>query len=266
MLIGAILIGRTVFSSTDGSGGEVDVPDLIGSTMEQAQGRADNAEVKLAVGSKEPCANQEKGKICSQSPSPSEKMETGETVTAVVSTGAPKIEVPDVLEKSEDSARKALEDKGFTVNVKTAESEKTVDTVISQDPEGGSKVEKDTEVTITVAKEATVPMPDVRTRSYDAAVAQLNGLGFTNVSKQDVDSEEAAGTVIEQTGSERAVQGRPDRPEGLQGARLSPSSPSRSPSRPTSSVSGSSRRRQRSKEWASWSRSRPTRPTSRTPW
>ncbi|WP_405664472.1 Stk1 family PASTA domain-containing Ser/Thr kinase [Streptomyces sp. NBC_01166] len=199
VLIGAILIGRTVFSSTDGSGGKVDVPDLIGSTMEQAQGRADNAEVKLAVGSKEPCANQEKGKICSQSPSPSEKMETGETVTVVVSTGAPKIEVPDVLEKSEDSARKALEDKGFTVNVKTAESEKTVDTVISQDPEGGSKVEKDTEVTITVAKEATVPMPDVRTRSYDAAVAQLNGLGFTNVSKQDVDSEEAAGTVIEQT-------------------------------------------------------------------
>ncbi|MFG2587775.1 Stk1 family PASTA domain-containing Ser/Thr kinase [Streptomyces sp. NPDC048438] len=199
VLIGAILIGRTVFSSTDGSGGKVDVPDLIGSTMEQAQGRADNAEVKLAVGSKEPCANQEKGKICSQSPSPSEKMETGETVTVVVSTGAPKVEVPDVLEKSEDSARKALEDKGFTVNVKTAESEKTVDTVISQDPEGGSKVEKDTEVTITVAKEATVPMPDVRTRSYDAAVAQLNGLGFTNVSKQDVDSEEAAGTVIEQT-------------------------------------------------------------------
>ncbi|MFB4423267.1 Stk1 family PASTA domain-containing Ser/Thr kinase [Streptomyces sp. QL37] len=200
VLIGAILIGRYIFSSTDGgSGDKVDVPNLVGSTMEEAQGRADNAGVELAVGSKEPCANQEKGKICSQSPSASGTMETGGTVTVVVSTGAPKIEVPDVLEKSEDSARKALEDKGFTVNVKTEESEKTVDTVISQDPQGGSKVEKDTEVTITVAKEATVPMPDVRTRSYDAAVAQLNGLGFTNVSKQDVDSDEAAGTVIEQT-------------------------------------------------------------------
>ncbi|MFJ8861021.1 Stk1 family PASTA domain-containing Ser/Thr kinase [Streptomyces sp. NPDC102451] len=199
VLIGAILIGRYVFSSSDSGGDKVDVPNMVGSTVQQAQKLADNAEVTLKVGSKEPCETQEKDKICSQTPGSDEQMETGETVTVVVSTGAPKIEVPDVLEKSEDSARKALEDKGFTVNVKTAESEKTLNSVISQDPEGGSKVEKDTEVTITVAKEATEPMPDVRTRSYDAAVAQLNALGFRNVSKQDVDSDEAAGTVIEQS-------------------------------------------------------------------
>ncbi|MFJ8753827.1 Stk1 family PASTA domain-containing Ser/Thr kinase [Streptomyces sp. NPDC102441] len=199
VLIGAILIGRTVFSSSGGNNSTFDAPNMVGSTLAEAQKLADNADVELKVGSKEPCEKQEKDKICSQSPGPDEKMESGETVTVVVSTGAPKVEVPDVLEKSEDSARKKLEDEGFTVNVKTAESEKTVDTVISQDPEGGSKVEKDTEVTITVAKEATEPMPDVRTRSYDAAVAQLNALGFTNVSKQDVDSEEAAGTVVEQT-------------------------------------------------------------------
>ncbi|MFC8227512.1 Stk1 family PASTA domain-containing Ser/Thr kinase [Streptomyces sp. NPDC057287] len=199
VLIGAILIGRVVFSDTEGDATKFDAPNMIGSTVSEAQKLADNAEVVLAVGSREPCEDQEKGQICSQRPSPDAQMKTGETVTVVVSTGAPKVEVPDVLEKSEATARKALEDDGFTVNVKTVESEKTTDTVISQDPEGGSKVEKDTEVTITVAKEATEPMPDVRTRSYDAAVAQLNGLGFTNVSKQDVDSEEPAGTVVEQS-------------------------------------------------------------------
>ncbi|MET8443665.1 MULTISPECIES: Stk1 family PASTA domain-containing Ser/Thr kinase [Streptomyces] len=202
VLIGAILIGMTLFSSNDdGADGKVDVPNMVGSTVEQAQRLAENSEIVLKVGSKEPCEAQEKGKICSQSPGSQEQMATGETVTVVVSTGAPKVEVPDVLEKSEESARKALEDKGFTVNVKTAESEKTPDSVISQDPEGGSKVEKDTEVTITVAKKTTEPMPDVRTRPYDAAVQQLNGLGFTNVSRQDVDSEEAAGTVIDQSPS-----------------------------------------------------------------
>ncbi|MGW0782341.1 Stk1 family PASTA domain-containing Ser/Thr kinase [Streptomyces sp. NPDC002913] len=199
VLIGAILIGRSVFSSTDGGAGKVDVPNMIGSTVDEAQKLADNSEIVLKVGGKEPCEAQEKDAICSQTPGADEQMETGETVTVVVSTGAPKVEVPDVLEKSEDNARKALEDKGFTVNVKTAESEKTADTVIAQDPEGGSEVEKDSEITITVAKEATQNVPGVVGRSYADAEAQLKGVGFANVSRTDVESDQPVDTVIEQT-------------------------------------------------------------------
>ncbi|MFJ2292172.1 Stk1 family PASTA domain-containing Ser/Thr kinase [Streptomyces sp. NPDC087894] len=199
VLIGAILIGRYIFSSNDSGNGKVDVPNMVGSTVEEAQRLAENAEVTLKVGSKEPCETQEKDKICSQTPGSDTQMETGETVTVVVSTGAPKVEVPDVVDESADSARKALEDKGFTVNVKTAESDKSPDTVISQDPAGGSKAEKDTEVTITVAKEATQNVPGVVGRSFADAEAQLKGVGFANVSRTDVDSDQAAGTVIEQT-------------------------------------------------------------------
>ncbi|MEU2675423.1 Stk1 family PASTA domain-containing Ser/Thr kinase [Streptomyces sp. NPDC007107] len=199
VLIGAILIGRYIFSSNDSGNGKVDVPNMVGSTVDEAQRLAENAEVTLKVGSKEPCETQEKDKICSQTPGSDEQMETGETVTVVVSTGAPKVEVPDVVDESADSARKALEDKGFTVNVKTAESDKSPDTVISQDPEGGSKAEKDSEVTITVAKEATQNVPGVVGRSFADAEAQLKGVGFANVSRTDVDSDQAAGTVIEQT-------------------------------------------------------------------
>ncbi|WP_405630612.1 Stk1 family PASTA domain-containing Ser/Thr kinase [Streptomyces sp. NBC_01174] len=199
VLIGAILIGRYIFSSSDSGGDKVDVPNMVGSTVQEAQRLAENAEVTLKVGSKEPCETQEKDKICSQTPGSDAQMETGETVTVVVSTGAPKVEVPDVVDESADSARKALEDKGFTVNVKTAESDKSPDTVISQDPAGGSKAEKDTEVTITVAKEATQNVPGVVGRSFTDAEAQLKGVGFANVSRTDVDSDQAAGTVIEQT-------------------------------------------------------------------
>ncbi|MGP3753642.1 Stk1 family PASTA domain-containing Ser/Thr kinase [Streptomyces sp. IBSNAI001] len=199
VLIGAILIGRYVFSSSESGDGKFDVPNMVGSTVQEAQRLADNADVVLKVGSKEPCEAQEKDKICSQTPGSDEQMETGETVTVVVSTGAPKVEVPDVVDESADSARKALEDKGFTVNVKTAESDKSPDTVISQDPAGGSKAEKDTEVTITVAKEATQNVPGVVGRSFADAEAQLKGVGFANVSRTDVDSDQAAGTVIEQT-------------------------------------------------------------------
>ncbi|MBM7437885.1 Stk1 family PASTA domain-containing Ser/Thr kinase [Streptomyces sp. HB132] len=208
VLIGAILIGRAVFTDTESGDGKFDVPNMIGSTVDQAQKLADNSEVVLKVGSKEPCEAQEKGQICSQKPSEDAQMEKGETVTVVVSTGAPKVEVPDVLEKSEDSARKKLEDEGFTVKVVAVESDATPGRVTKQDPEAGSKAEKDSEVTITVAKEATQNVPGVVGRSYADAEAQLKGVGFENVSRTDVDSDQPADTVVEQTPAPNSKQSK----------------------------------------------------------
>ncbi|MFD4692080.1 Stk1 family PASTA domain-containing Ser/Thr kinase [Streptomyces sp. NPDC058463] len=198
VLIGAILIGREVFSSTDGDSGKADVPNMVGSTLADAQKLAQNSELVLKVGAKEPCETQEKDKICSQSPEGG-TLEVGGTVTVVVSTGAPKVEVPNVVEKTEETARKELEDKGFTVTVKAVESEATAGTVTKQDPEGGTKAEKESEVTITVAKEATQNVPSVVGRQFTDAEAQLKGVGFANVSRTDVDSQEPLGTVVEQT-------------------------------------------------------------------
>ncbi|MEU2901828.1 Stk1 family PASTA domain-containing Ser/Thr kinase [Streptomyces globisporus] len=198
VLIGAILIGRVIFSDNGGDD-QVKAPNLVGSTLEEAQTLASRTGVTVTKGAEEPCEQQEKGQICSQDPSADAMMDKDSTVTVVVSSGAPKVEVPNVLEKSEDGAREELEGKGFSVNVTTAESEAAEGTVIKQNPKGGQKADEESEVTITIAKKTTDPMPDVRTRQYDAAVAQLNQLGFTNVSRTDVDSDKPAGEVIEQT-------------------------------------------------------------------
>ncbi|WP_404952451.1 Stk1 family PASTA domain-containing Ser/Thr kinase [Streptomyces sp. ARC12] len=198
VLVGAILIGRVIFTPTSDDG-QIKAPNLVGSTVDQAEKLAARTDVTVKVGAEEPCEEQEKGEICSQDPAADALMDKDGTVTVVVSAGAPKVEIPNVLEKSEDGAREELERKGFTVNVTTEESEKTEGTVIEQDPKGGAKAEEGAEITITVAVQTTDPMPDVRTRQYDAAVAQLNQLGFTNVSRADVDSEKPAGEVIEQT-------------------------------------------------------------------
>ncbi|MER7696374.1 Stk1 family PASTA domain-containing Ser/Thr kinase [Streptomyces sp. NPDC096095] len=198
VLVGAVLIGRVIFSPTSDDG-RISAPNLVGSTLENAEKLAARTGVTVKVGAEEPCEDQEKGEICSQDPTSETLMDKDGTVTVVVSTGAPKTEVPNVLEKSEDGARQVLEEKGFTVNVTTAESEAGEGSVIKQDPKGGAKAEEGAEITITVAVQTTDPMPDVRTRQYDAAVAQLNQLGFTNVSRADVDSEKPAGEVVEQT-------------------------------------------------------------------
>ncbi|WP_097881996.1 Stk1 family PASTA domain-containing Ser/Thr kinase [Streptomyces sp. st140] len=198
VLIGAILIGRVIFSDNGGDD-QVKAPNLVGSTLEEAQTLASRTGVTVTKGADEPCEQQEKGQICSQDPSADAMMDKDGTVTVVVSSGAPKVEVPNVLEKSEDGAREVLEGDGFSVNVTTAESDEPEGTVIKQNPKGGQKADEESEVTITIAKKTTDPMPDVRTRQYDAAVAQLNQLGFTNVSRTDVDSDKPAGEVIEQT-------------------------------------------------------------------
>ncbi|MET8499608.1 Stk1 family PASTA domain-containing Ser/Thr kinase [Streptomyces microflavus] len=197
VLIGAILIGRVVFSDT-GDDGQVPVPNLVGSTVQEAEQLAERAGVVVKLGGEEPCEQQEKGDICSQTPKDGTMDENG-TVTVMVSSGAPKIEVPDVLEKSEDGARKALEDKGFTVNVTAVESEKAEGTVIKQKPDGGTEAEDGSEVTITVAKKEALDLPDMRTRTFAAAEQQLRGIGFTNISRTDVDSEQPKDTVVEQT-------------------------------------------------------------------
>ncbi|MFD4233878.1 Stk1 family PASTA domain-containing Ser/Thr kinase [Streptomyces sp. NPDC058542] len=207
VLIGAILIGRVIFTPTSDDG-QINAPNLVGSTVQEAEKLAARTDVTVKVGAEEPCEQQEKGEICSQDPTADALMDKDGTVTVVVSAGAPKIEVPNVLEKSEDGAREELEKKGFTVDVTTEESEKTEGTVIEQDPKGGAKAEDGAEITITVATQATLDLPDMRTRSYEAAEQQLRGIGFTNISRADVDSEKPAGEVIEQTPTGPSKQGK----------------------------------------------------------
>ncbi|WP_329400481.1 Stk1 family PASTA domain-containing Ser/Thr kinase [Streptomyces melanogenes] len=197
VLVGAILIGKAVFDGK-GDSGQVPVPQLVGETQKSAETLTANVGLKLTVSKTEPCADQPKGNVCSQSPT-SGKLKKGEAVSVVVSAGAPKVEVPDVTEKKKDNATQILQDKGFTVKTTTVESEQEEGTVVSQTPDGGKQVEKGSEVTLTIAKKKTSKLPDVTGTDYNAAEAQLRTLGYTNVSRQDVDSEKPANQVVDQT-------------------------------------------------------------------
>ncbi|MET9952314.1 Stk1 family PASTA domain-containing Ser/Thr kinase [Streptomyces sp. NPDC006339] len=211
VLVGAILIGQAVFKSKDGAD-QVPVPLLVGKTLKEAEGLAQNAQVKVVQSGTERC-EQPKGAICRQSPEslPEAKMDVGETISVVVSEGAPQVEVPDVTEKQQASAEEQLRAKGFKVTVKYEESDQEPGRVLSQSPDGGSKAEKNSEVTITVAKKEKSRLPDVTGRSYDQAVQDLKLLGFENVARQDVDSDQPAGTVIGQTPN-----GNTDQPKDVQ--------------------------------------------------
>ena len=174
VLVGAILIGKYAFSGDGGpSNDTVDVPGFIGQTKADAQQLAVNADLELAFTQK-PCEDQKKGNICDQDPKQGTAVDKQSTVNLVVSTGAPKVAVPNVIDKDVDTATQQLENKGFRVETKQTESSQDEGTVLSQDPDPGSELEKGSTVTLEVAKaEAKATVPDVVGRSCDEAKAQM---------------------------------------------------------------------------------------------
>ncbi|MDX2932465.1 Stk1 family PASTA domain-containing Ser/Thr kinase [Streptomyces ipomoeae] len=172
VLIGAILIGQWMFSGDNASNDTLKAPNFVGQTEAEAKQSAENVDLKVTT-TKDECEDQKTGNVCSQDPKADTEVKKGDTISLVISTGAPKVAVPDVQGLQFDEAEAQLKEKGFEVEKKTEESDRTAGIVIGQDPSSG-KLEKGSTVTLTVATEAaTVTVPDVRNLSCDQAKAQM---------------------------------------------------------------------------------------------
>ena len=198
VLIGAILIGKWIFSGNGDGNDSVPVPNFVGQTKAEAKQQASNVDLVLAFTSKA-CDNQPKGKICSQSPK-SGSVKKNSTINLVVSTGAPKVQVPGVIGLSLDEAQTKLEgdDYKFVVKTKTRESTEDPNTVLDQDPTGGKEVQKGSTITLTIAKAAEKStVPDVSGKSCDEAKAQMTANNLVgNCTEVDTTDANLVGKVV----------------------------------------------------------------------
>ncbi|MEU3849222.1 Stk1 family PASTA domain-containing Ser/Thr kinase [Streptomyces sp. NPDC029554] len=200
VLVGAILIGRWAFSGDGASDDTLPAPNFIGETEQNARKLATNSDLELTF-SKKPCENQAKGNVCSQDPKAGTDVQKGDTIALVVSTGAPKVTVPDVTGLTYEKAKAELEDKGFQVEQKTEESDRTPGVVTKQDPSGDTEQEKGSTITLTVAKEAAkATVPDVLGQSCDAAKQQMQASDLVgNCTEVETDDDNQVGKVIQTT-------------------------------------------------------------------
>ena len=137
--------------------------------------------------------------VYEQDPAPGNRIDKGNTVTIFVSTGKPKVVVPDVRGKSSVDAVQALAEAGLKSKLTTVPSNEAAGTVVAQDPKAGAKVVQGTLVHVNVAKGPTqVGVPLVVGELYEQAATQLQGLGFA-VARQDVTSSQPVNTVIAQS-------------------------------------------------------------------
>jgi eukaryotic-like serine/threonine-protein kinase len=147
------------------------------------------------------------GVVITQDPSAGEKLPKNGAVDITVSTGKPKVQVPSVLGSSRDDAVSTLTNAKLTPKVFLVPSDRPEDTVVAQDPTGGVTVVQGSRVRINVSSgPAAVSVPSVIGLPFDQASAALQNQGFA-VSRANVESDQPADTVVDQSPSGSAPKG-----------------------------------------------------------
>jgi serine/threonine-protein kinase len=202
--------GSTVTLTVSAGPQQVSVPQVVGLTVSSARGRLQKAGLDASE-REENSDTVAQGRVISVSPTEGQKVDKGSSVTLVVSSGKPQVEVPDVVGKSFDEAQSTLQAAGFKVTRVDKESDKSAGTVLSQNPKSGGRIDSGSTIALTVAKEPSqVPVPDVTGEDAPAAIAALSGQGFViDQQSKDVPTPDGDGVVLEQSpaGGKKAKKG-----------------------------------------------------------
>jgi serine/threonine-protein kinase len=176
------------------------VPEVVGMTRDEAVAALTAANLDVSVS--EVYSEQEPGTVTAQKPGPGTRLVEGETVFINVSRGIKQVSVPSVVGQTLDEAVAAIENAGLTAGSPVFEnSERPENTVIGQNPAGGSMQRPGTTVSLTVSKgPAQVEVPNVEGFDADTARTTLRNAGFKVVTvKADTELFEENGIVLAQT-------------------------------------------------------------------
>ena len=120
-------------------------------------------------------------KVLGQDPEAGRKVPEGGLITLKVSS--PTIAMPNVVGQTREAATGLIAKAHLSPNFVEVDSDQAPGTVLSSDPAAGTQVPKNPDgarptVTVTVAREPMVPVPDVTTQDPFAAAATLGRAGF----------------------------------------------------------------------------------------
>lgn len=140
----AIGIGVGIFTEINLDRKEVEMPNVVGMSKEDAQKEIENAKLKFEVEKEEYNKDVQEGYVISQDPNYMErfnKMKKGTTVSVIISKGKEETTVPNVKGKEKEEAIKLIEEANLKVQI-IEETNKTVKEgyVISQETDPNEEV------------------------------------------------------------------------------------------------------------------------------
>jgi eukaryotic-like serine/threonine-protein kinase len=157
----------------------VAVPNVVGLREELAVDKIEEAGFVAKV-ERAASADVKQDFVMDQRPDPGARIQKGDEVTIIVSTGVPKTTVPDVVGMDYADAVDALEEVNLDAKKREVFSNKRVGRVVGQEPPAGEVVPEGTQVVLRVSKGLeTVAVPDVLDQTQASAQAELEAAGFT---------------------------------------------------------------------------------------
>ena len=194
---GTALVSKLVFNQ------DVNLPNFVGMTKEEAQKEADKIKVKLEF-EEEFSADVEEGKVISQDPEFKEnsKIKEKSTVKLKISKGTELVKVPKVTGMEKEEAIKTLEDLGLKVEIKEETSKKVEEGyVINQDIAENKEINAGDTVTITVSTGTgitQVSVPSVTGKTENEARTTLESAKLKVTVNYEEDSSKTEGIVLKQ--------------------------------------------------------------------
>lgn len=183
---------------------EVEMPNIVGLTKDEAQQKVESAKLKFVVSSEEYNTDVEENYIISQEPTYVEgynRVKEGSEVKVVVSKGTEKTKVPKVVGMSKDDAIEAIENAKLKAEIVEESSKKVQEGyVINQETDANTEVNAGETVKIHVStgtEKATVP--GVVGKSQDEAKKMLQDLGFVVTVTTSEDNSKDNGVVLKQS-------------------------------------------------------------------
>lgn len=157
------------------------VPDLLGSTTEQARVIAEQRGLLLVVGGEEDSDKYAENLICRQAPLPGSAVRTKSTVTVFISRGSSHIIIPDFRGQGLSEATVRLSELGLKVGEVKSEENASIekDKIISTEPKAGSRVDKGTVISVTLSRGVELAkVPKLTGRSLSTAKRVIEENGF----------------------------------------------------------------------------------------
>ncbi|MFL6182841.1 MAG: Stk1 family PASTA domain-containing Ser/Thr kinase [Actinomycetes bacterium] len=128
----------------------VDVPNLLGTSEGDAKSALADANLKYQKTDEQQSMKYAAGEIMSQSPSAGSSVQQGSTVSVVVSTGPPLVEVPDVVDMPLEEAIAKLQAAGLKADPYDLVGISPLNRVVKQDPDAGTMAPRGSVVRIAV--------------------------------------------------------------------------------------------------------------------
>ena len=181
---------------------EVEVPDVSGNTQDDAWKILKDKGFTDYEVQTEYSDEYDNGEVIRTTPEAGTTATVDTKIVIVVSKGAEKAEVPNLVGKTASEAKAALTAKGLTDGGSTEEYSNTVEEgkIIRQDVKAGKKVDSGTSVSYVVSKgkkpAATVAVPDLRGYSLADAISALRNRGL-DYKEERADSPSPSGTVVD---------------------------------------------------------------------